>query len=997
MALQRQVVPIPFGRGVNTKDDPLQLPPTKLVLLENGYFLNPNSIKKRPGYTAYALNWVSVRNSFTGSIAAASGVWPYGNELTLGDGDFFYSLSPSGGKWSQVGRMASASLTTRSIRRDLYQKYTPDVAVSGNFVLVSCEGSSDGGSINTSIKVDVYDSATGGLIANKVNNGSWAGSRSKAVAIGTSIYVVYFDAITTKLRAVAFSTATPFTATSSFDLGITNLNTANLAFDVASINGTVFVAYNNNATGISVVTFTSSSSIGSATNISGNDANNCITVFGDPNNNRVWVIWNGSNGTWNTIRDFAFTTVVKPPTLLQANTLNRVTGAITSTNSAAVVAERSDGVILYNFPTSSSSSGFNVFTSFNSATKRHTIGLASKAVSRSGQVYFWIAVQSALQPTYLMICFDGTATRAVVGKVASGTAGGLPVRNMLPEFTLQSGSTYLYPYLQTDLVTAESGNILAQQGVSLASVAFASFQRSAEIADSLHLSGVQLSQYDGKSLVEHGFNLYPELGAITQSTTGGSIAGGVTHQYVAVYEWMDAKGNVHRSAPSVAASVAVPNTTNTNSISIPVPPLEYLLTNKIDAGVNDVLAGIGLYRTTGNGSIFYRVNATYGAAYSGFDGTTLVYTDTAADASITGNEILYTTNGEVANGATPPALCVATYRNRLILVPADDPTSFWYSKQIVEGAPAEFSPLLVQAVSQQGGPIAAVASMDEKLVFFKASDIFYEVADGPTVTGSGNDFTQGIRINTDSGTTVAASVVEMPDGIMFQSTKGISLLDRNLGVHYVGAEVEGYFTSGVTVTSAVLYPGPNQVRFTLSSGVCLVYDYHAKDPETGIGQWSVFTNLSAVSATQFQSLYTYAKSDGTVLQESPSTFTDNGTFYAMKATTAWISLAGVQGFQRIYKASVLGTYKGAHTLKVDVAYDYLSSTTQSEAIVVSSPPTTAYQYRVLMNRQKCESIQFTIQDYQTSGFNEGFQLSSLALEVGIKSGINRAAQTQTYG
>jgi len=236
----------------------------------------------------------------------------------------------------------------------------------------------------------------------------------------------------------------------------------------------------------------------------------------------------------------------------------------------------------------------------------------------------------------------------------------------------------------------------------------------------------------------------------------------------------------------------------------------------------------------------------------------------------------------------------------------------------------------------------------------------------------------------------------MPDGIMFQSAKGIEILERGLATRYIGADVEAY-VQGTTVTSAALVAPLNQVRFMLSSGICVVYDYFSKDPNTGIGQWSVFTNHTSVDSTLYNGQFVYVTAGGLVLVETPGLFTDNGTFIQIYIRTAWLSLAGLQGFQRICKAMLLGTWESSHTLEVGVSYDFDTTFPQIEMIPVTTAPANQYQWRVLLNRQKCESIRFDIADLQNGAAGESLRLSAMALEIGAKAGLQKSPQTKTYG
>jgi hypothetical protein len=119
--------------------------------------------------------------------------------------------------------------------------------------------------------------------------------------------------------------------------------------------------------------------------------------------------------------------------------------------------------------------------------------------------------------------------------------------------------------------------------------------------------------------------------------------------------------------------------------------------------------------------------------------------------------------------------------------------------------------------------------------------------------------------------------------------------------------------------------------------------------------------------------------------------------YAMKIVTGWLSFAQLQGYQRVYKLLLLGDYKSAHRLQVDVAVDFDDTVVQSSIITATSTP--PYQYRVFMNRQKCESIKFTIQDLApvSGSWTEAYILGNMAFEMGMKRGLNKLAATKSVG
>jgi len=215
------------------------------------------------------------------------------------------------------------------------------------------------------------------------------------------------------------------------------------------------------------------------------------------------------------------------------------------------------------------------------------------------------------------------------------------------------------------------------------------------------------------------------------------------------------------------------------------------------------------------------------------------------------------------------------------------------------------------------------------MILFKESKTLYMNGTGPSDTGANNDFVGPVILASDTGCSEPRSLVLTPSGVMYKSLKGIYLLDRSLGSKYIGADVE-YYNSD-TVVSACLVPDTTQVRFTLNSGVVLSYDYFIVD-QNGVGQWSVYTGVSAVAAVIHDEAPTWINSSGSVFSEDSSTFDDDGTLIKLKLVTAWIPLTGIQGFQRVKDVLLLGEYHSAHTLTVKKAYDYEPTYSQTTTV-----------------------------------------------------------------
>lgn len=392
---------------------------------------------------------------------------------------------------------------------------------------------------------------------------------------------------------------------------------------------------------------------------------------------------------------------------------------------------------------------------------------------------------------------------------------------------------------------------------------------------------------------------------------------------------------------------------------------------------------IAVWRTVNNGTQYYK------CGYAANDTTvdTVTFYDYTGDDDLVGNTALYTNGGEVENIAPPASDFITSYKNRAIVLPSEDLFSWWYSKQVVTGTPVEFSDLFSQSIDQRGGPLTGGSPLDDKLIFFKQKDIFYVVGDGPAPSGANNDFSYPQQITTPCGCTEPKSIVTVPIGIIFKSAKGFYLLDRGLNVAYIGAEVEDF--NSFTVTSAQLTATGTQVRFTLSGGLCLVYDYY-------VGQWSVFDNITAVDSVIYGNTYAYLTTGGLVALETPGVYSDLGAVIVPSFRTGWISFDKIQNFQRIWSTLLVGTYFSPHTLVMTAAQDFDSTATQTTTVTLTSS-ITPYQIKFPMIRQKCEAAQLTFTLTPASVAGQGAAFSALTFETGIKKGSYKVPAAKTYG
>jgi hypothetical protein len=996
MPLQPQNVAISLRQGVDTKTDPKQVIPGRLLVLENGRLITRGKVRKRNGYTA-----LGNTTEAGAAVTQGAGIATFKNELLEFTGSELYSYSTSTGKLTDKGGAVSLELTSQPVVRNAYVQTTPDCAYHPAGLKLFTWEDSRGGS-----RYSVIDASTGQAIVQDAVILSTA-VRPKPFALGNYFLILFFDSATNHLRYSSISVASPSTLGSAIDLGI-NINSSNSVFGASLLGSNLWVAYNNTDVGggISVKYINSLLTVSSALDVTGETALVCLNIAPDTVKNQLWVSYYNGTAVRAFVHDINIpgTTILSPTTIETVSNVRNICG-VASNGSATLYYEVSAAqsynyLIRSNTCTSAGSVGTaSVFL--------RSVGLASKAFSYGGNIYFAVAFQSTLQPTYFVVNQVGK----VVAKIAPGTGGGLTSKSILPEVCSVSSGQFLFAFLEKDSLDVVSGAIYTQTGVAGCTLNFTSQNTfiHAEQGNNLHLSGGILSMYDGQSLVEHGFHLYPENVTGTASTSGGNIAAGI-YQYYVTYEWTDNQGQIHRSAPGLVTFSGATNVTttgSTSSVTLTIPTL------RLSAKHSRSPVWVVVYRTDTNGTILYRVSSITNPTLNDATVDTVSFTDTVQ--TVTGNDLLYTNGGVVENIAAPAASFVTTYKNRVIVLPSEDKYSWWPSKEVVSGAPVEFSDLFAKRVNPKGGELTCAIEMDDKIILFTRRIPFYVTGDGPVATGQGDDFSEAQLITTaQTGCSNPKSLVLMPDGIMRQTDKGIYLLDRSLTDHYVGAGVEAY--NSATVTSATLVPGTTEVRFTLSTGVTLVYDYGAKD-EFGFGQWSVDTNQSAVDACVFNNLFTYLQSGGTAMQETPGVFTDNGAFIKLRVVTSWLSFAGLMGFQRVRRFGVFGDYVSPHKLLVQIAYDNNPVFIQSDYIDSASlnangtyGNSSLYgadavyggvfpdeRFQVHLARQKCSSIQISVEDVQSSNFGEGFSLSALVFQVGLKQGLQKIAAGRMAG
>ncbi len=1020
--LQKQSIPINFSQGLDTKTDSKQVVVGRFLRLVNTIFNKGGLLQKRngnrqlPSLPDPTANYTTTLN---------------GNLTALGNTISAYSSGSA--SWVSKGTIKPLSVSTLPLIRNSVNQTQADSVISSNGLVCTVYTQVDAS--GTTYRVAIADSTTGQNILSPrvipVASGVVTGA-PRVFLLGNFFVLVFRNVITAvnHLQYVAISSINPSTIGPNVDLAANFIPATTLSFDCFVTGQNMYVAYNTTSGGqsikvtyLTVVQAAAGGAPASPVTFAGEIAT-IMSVTADQTNPASPIIWvtyfDSAGGSGSTLAvDRNLNTVLAPTVYAISTLLNLSTAA--QNGILSIFYEISNNYSYDGAIPSHIVGGRTVTQGGAPGTPMiilRSVGLASKAFIVDGVIYFLAAYQSPYQSTYFLVngSTSTSASPVIVAKIAYQNGGGY-LTTGTPNVTV-TGNVAQIPYLFKDQIQAVNKNtnvpagsqingIYSQLGVNLASFDIdPSNIDTAEIAGNLHLSGGFLGMYDGYLPVEHNFFLYPDSVEITTATgSGGLIA--QDYYYQVTYEWQDNQGNIYRSAPSIPVKQTTTTASSTNTINVP--------TLRLTAKVSN-LVKIVVYRWSTAQQVYYQVTSLTSPTLNSTTADSVAIVDAASDATILGNNILYTNGGVVEDVNAPASNIMTLFDTRLWLVDAEDKNLLWFSKQVIEATPVEMSDLftffVAPTTAAQGstGPIRSLAPMDDKLVIFKSNAILYINGVGPDNTGANNNYSQPIFITSTVGCVNQKSICFTPNGLMFQSDKGIWLLGRDLSTSYIGSPVED-LTLGTTVSSAINIPETNQVRFTLSSGVTLMYDYF-------YNQWGSFENIPAVSSCIFQELHTFINDAGECYQENPGSFLDGSVPVLMSFTTSWFQLAGLQGYQRAYFFFLLGQYISPHILQLGIAYDYDTTLVQNTVIrptnFSSSVPSSfgvpsapfgasgnIEQWRVFLDKQRCQSFQITLNEFYDSSMGAaaggGLTLSGLNVIAGFKRAYKSIGSANSVG
>jgi len=962
MPLDKQVVGVNFTKGLSTHTDKRITIPGEMVALQNVTLAEDETFSRRNGTGALV------------SGTAISSLAQHDNQLLAIDSATIKAYADAAGALISLGTISTVTLVKDELVHSTGIQDLYDVATLSGYTCYVWRDYLADGTLN-GVKYQILDETTGGVVvAPTILNAT--GYSPRVVAFSSSFLILYGGAATTiKGRVVPISAPTTLGTETTL---VSDFSPATPVMDACALGSAGYVYYvcsnasANSTKAFSVTISGTTPSVANGPTVITAEANlsraGCIGMAIAPFGASALVCAALVN-TGAAVGDGMWTAIINTSvTATFAATLQDATAAPTGNYGALTIVANGSTMWIYSDDAGAAGgaanttpirrTGLNTSNAATSASATWVLSairangtngphIASKAFLSGSTVYIPMFIveagTGALQNSWFLLTDAAVpvarALYGTFGDPASGTTNWMQASAP----TLASGEVVAM-VREVTLLSFSSGTNVSTTGLNRLRITVNSATPLIQdrLGRSSYFANGILSCYDNLATTEAAFNLFPEVVSAAQGAAGGVVTVGV-HAIVALYEWFDAAGQRHQSAPSVAIQYTAADSTHHCTVTVPT----LFLSQK--TGVNVVV-----YATVAGGMVFHRVNAINAPTANSTTTATVTVDYNIADgvaatlgAVATGleaNELLYTTGGALPNNAPPPCSTLAVHQDRVFINVSDDPLSGQYSQPWVSGFGVQWNETLRFRVESTGGLITAYASMDDKLIVFRPRRIGVLFGQGPTTAGAQNGY-QLQDLPTDVGCSEPRSVLVGPFGVIFKSTsKGWYVLGRDLQLKWIGEGAEEW--DDQNVTSAVLLDTIHECRFTTSDaeGLTLVFDYSS-------GRWGTFTNYTGVDAVWWpggnayiratatsiikelpptSAGYTYGDSatstTGTTPTTSPTPFT--GSAIPMVFQTGWLKPGeALQAFQRIWRVLLTGAAAGYPAPQTTISSNILAGVT----------------------------------------------------------------------
>lgn len=1021
---ERIVVSIPFTGGIDSKTSEHVLPPDRLSILDNGEFTQHGKMRARPGFVA--LPDVTLAGT---QIEGAASVTPLGTklgvatragELLLITDERLYSSDSARQAWIHKGQHFPVTHTLSEVAHVNASQTYASTATAGGITAVIWEDSRGG------VRYSVYN-VEGAALALDVSIGSSNVSRPWAVPLGTNVLLLWAEHTTNAVRGRLLRPNDLLASVAATHTVLVGDLAASRQYAVASDGTDLFVAYKADgsvvAAGVGLAKITPFGVTTWKVGISA-DVPTCLDVAYHTGSSRAATGWYDGTSV-----KLVQTTASTGAVAVAVDTINTLANVVRVACGPCVDASNGNTfTAAYEVSAASTDLHYTVIeNAFGGSTIQHAHLASSGFQLRASGVCFFLLghdSRTGLQNSYYLYSDRGLLS----GQMLYQTALDRPSADHLARFWDLKTALGFKRALDAEGTSA----VFTHAGISVLTLGALPKPSFAEAGGTAYLSGSCLWAYDGQGVTEANTLMYPDVintyladtDLVPSNGTGSMNAGAATVQYNYRWYYEARRANGERIRSS-ALTVAVRLDAAEDTVTCTLPTLAHTRWRD-DLSLTESFSDCALvgYRSIANDTtgIYYKITSDDPSVVAGNNcylyndptNSTVTFVDGLSDALLISREVDYLTRGEIEHIAPPGPALVAAVGDRVWLAGGGIPAgTLRFSKLRFFGEPAEFSDLLsVDDLPEVGGEITKLSYINESAVAFRETGITAIVGDGVNNTGSAGGFTSQ-AVTADLGCSGVAVVV--PTGVMFCSTKGIYQLDQAYNLTYVGAAVERY--NAQTFTGGCVLPGTNQVLFTSSetgnAGRSLMFDYV-------FSQWSTWTLRASDLAVWGETVAVLNTFDDLVAYRDPDSYLDSGSTYNLRARTGPLRLADtVQGFGRLRRFTLLGTYRSAHRLTIGLIYDrdtapyetvvWDPSTVIAAAEVWGSDTTwgsgdywggprdgNTYQFEHKPMRQKFSSIRFEFSMTPGTNPGAGYELTELALEVALKTGLQRQGATRKY-
>jgi hypothetical protein len=976
--LDKRVIDIPFTQGVDKKSNPRLAPPGKLGVLQDGVFAAGHTLAVRPGY--FEVTTTERRSS--DAIGAGLRLVTRGAELLVESSAGLHRVVPevyddalSAGVTQVARQFVRTSARVAHLARIDQHVTAVDAAASGHYAEALCVAWLE----TNTLVIAMVDAATGQIVEARRRPG---GGYLDCVRVvwNTSEDAFFVYGVTgSDLVAHRVDPSRPdlwgnrTTVASGFVSG---------RFDAVydNVSGNTYLAYARAGT---LVLRTLSLTAGALVLDQREDTfypdrDIAICTFSNGN-----VLVAGSETT--TLRGYVMPPNLSASTLvaLSASTGTGRVGAIRNGASVDVTWDDGSGATLdtrRRILVATVNAGGTV-GSVQEVVR--SVALASKPFAMGGKRYVGAIYYTALESTFFVVelkplanfaTYPSVGRPSVVARILRGLAqptGVTPgVVGPLPAVASDGVFTAHMPVIARGALELVAGNDVTRRGLALVGLDYTSkASQSVEYGGGVYFAGASPYYYDGNVVTEAGFHTAPDDGRLTATASaGGSLSAGTYHVRL-VWERVDALGRRWQSQPSLAKSFTA---ALGDKVTVVCP------TDRLTAGAHGAHERLVVYRTKANGTIFYRDSPSSGSIFNDPTVDTVTHEYTTSDANLGKGELLYVTGGVLEAEPLPAHRLQTIHQNRLVMAGLEDPYEVRYTNELLADVGAVASEVFSLRVPPTCGVITGLASMDDKLIISCARGTWFVYGEGPNRLGQMNGYSTAQLALADEGCRVDAPWTALsPEGLWFCSSRGIRLLTRGLSLGLsedgvpMGGEVDALATTGLVAAHVGVPKALSQLVYFWTGTGALVWDVIRR-------QWSHFTNHNAVDARVWGLDVVHLRTNGTLYRSGGTT--DAGNAIIMIADTNWLSFAGVQGFQRVWRLVLLGTFPAGTVIQA--RYDGGNFVT-----VATVAGSTQTQLRHHLAKQKCQAM--SVRVFGATA------LTGLALEVGVKRGAAKLPAAQT--